>query len=408
MVAAPIAAHGPGVASGSTRVAASCATLAQPASPTRASETTRSARATAARPAAVGSATLVRDIDTSGSSSPKELTPFLGRVAFTARDDAHGVELWITTASSATRLRDIAPGAASSTPSNLTAVGSTLFFIADDGTHGRELWKSDGTSAGTKMVRDIRPGAKGSSPGDLTPFHGKLFLAAHDGVHGGELWKSDGTSAGTRMVKDIESGGSALFSFGRHGTTTWAVFHDRLYFDVVGSHVGLWRTDGTSAGTVRVAKQLLVDLLLATSSKLYFIGSPDTGGCALPGPYLYASDGSAAGTKVVEFDAPWGSLVAYQRLAWFGANGSAPYRRLFRSAGTDAMTGKVLPKIALDDDTPIEAVGGKLFLSQDGALTISDGTGPGTIRLGDPDAGWRGLVNVVKLGSLWRHLVQRR
>ena len=78
---------------------------------------------------------------------------------------------------------------------------------------------------------------------------------------------------------------------------------------------------------------------------------------------------------MVEFDAPWGSLVAYQGRAWFGANGSAPYRRLFRSAGTDATTGKVLPKIALDDDTPIEAVGGKLFLSQGGALTISDGTG---------------------------------
>ncbi len=42
-----------------------------------------------------------------------------------------------------------------------------------------------------------------------------------------------------------------------------------------------------------------------------------------------------------------------------------------------------------------------MFLSQKGALTISDGTGAGTARLGDPAAGWRGRVNVVKLGGLW-------
>jgi ELWxxDGT repeat protein len=399
-VAAPAAARGSGAASGTVRVAAACAIAIRPSAPSLPA-TTQLARSSAVRPAAVGSAALVRDIDPSGSSDPDDLTAFLGRVAFTARDDAHGVELWITTASSASRLRDIAPGTASSNPSNLTVVGSTLFFIASDGTHGRELWKTDGTSAGTKLVRDIRPGAKGSSAGNLTPYRGKLLLVAHDGVHGGELWKSDGRSAGTKMVKDIEAGGTALYSFGRRGTTTWAVFRDRLYFDVSGSHEGLWRTDGTAGGTVRIAKKLLIDRLVATSTRLYFMGSPDLGGCALPGPYVYASDGTTAGTRLVEEDAPWGALVAFGGRAWFGANGSEPYRRLYRSAGTDATTGKILPKIALDDDTPIQAVRGKLFLSQDGALTISDGTSAGTVRLGDPDAGWRGRVNVVKQGGLW-------
>jgi ELWxxDGT repeat protein len=361
---------------------------------------TRLAASAVVRPAAVGAATLVRDIDTSGSSSPRELTPFLGHVVFTARDDAHGIELWITTASSAARLRDIAPGTADSRPSNLTVVGSTLFFIADDGVHGRELWKTDGTSAGTRLVKDIRHGAKGSSPGNLTPFHGRLFLVANDGIHGGELWKSDGTAAGTKLVTDIQPG-SSLYSARQYGTTKWAVFQDRLYFDVSGSHEGLWRTDGTAAGTARVAKKLYIEQIVATSTRLYFMGAPDDGGCALPGPYVYASDGTTAGTHLVEVNSPYGSLVAFHGRAWFGANGFTPYRRLYRSAGTDATTGRILPKIALDDDTPIQAVGGMLFLSQGGALTISDGTGAGTARLGDPDAGWRGRVNVVKLGSLW-------
>jgi len=400
VVAAPAAARGPAGTSGTERVAAACATASRPASASGVSGVTRPAAATAVRPAAVGSATLVRDIDPTGSSGPRELTPFLGQVVFTARDDAHGTELWITTASSAVRLRDIAPGTASSRPSNLTVVGSTLFFIADDGVHGRELWKTDGTTAGTRLVKDIRHGAKGSSPGNLTPFHGKLFLAANDGIHGGELWKSDGTAVGTTLVTDIQSGNS-LYSAGRYGTTKWAVFQDRLYFDASGSHGGLWRTDGSAGGTARVAKKLYIEQLVATSTRLYFMGAPDDGGCALPGPYVYASDGSTAGTHVVELNSPYGSLVAFHGRAWFGANGSPPYRRLYRSAGTDATTGRVLPKIAVDDYTPIQAVGGMLFLSQGGALTISDGTGAGTARLGDPGAGWRGRVNVVKLGSLW-------
>ncbi len=404
-ITAPAAARSPAETPGNRQVATACATVARPSAAPGNRGSNRlavplAARSAALTPAAVGAAVLVRDIDSSGGSNPGRLTPFLGQVAFVAHDDTHGTELWITTATSAKRLRDIAPGPTSSRPSNLTAVGSTLYFLADDGTHGRELWKTDGTSAGTRLVKDIRHGAKGSSGGNLTPFHGKLFLAANDGVHGGELWKSDGTPGGTRLVKDIEPSGTALYSFRRDGTY-WAVLEDRLYFGAYGSHVGLWRTDGTAAGTTRVAKKLIIDQIVATSSRLYFMGSPDVGGCALPGPYIYTSDGTTAATGVVEYESPWGSLVTFRGKAWFGANGSAPYRRLYRSAGTDATTGRVLPKIALDDDTPIQAVRGRLFLSQHGALAISDGTGAGTTRLGDPDLGWRGLVNVVKLDGLW-------
>src|SRR5262249_27705383 len=108
---------------------------------------------------AAGMVTLVRDIDPTGASTPTGLAAFQGHVAFSARDDAHGREPWITPSSSAKRLRDIAPGAPGSTPRDFTAVGSTLFFTANDGVHGRELWRTDGTTAGTHMVRDVRPGS---------------------------------------------------------------------------------------------------------------------------------------------------------------------------------------------------------------------------------------------------------
>jgi len=107
-------------------------------------------------------------------------------------------------------------------PRDLINVGGTLFFSADDGINGRELWKSDGTAAGTVMVEDINPGPatcfpSGIASGSLTAMCGTLFFSADDGTHGRELWKSDGTTAGTVLVKDINpgSGGGGGPSAGR-------------------------------------------------------------------------------------------------------------------------------------------------------------------------------------------------
>jgi ELWxxDGT repeat protein len=58
------------------------------------------------------------------------------------------------------------------------------------GSRGNELWRSDGTTAGTKLVRDIKPGAKGSGTRNLTNVGGTLFFDADDGRHGTELWKA--------------------------------------------------------------------------------------------------------------------------------------------------------------------------------------------------------------------------
>ena len=81
--------------------------------------------------------------------------------------------------------------------------------------HGNELWKTDGTAAGTVLVKDINPGGysgyggyypDSSFPANLTNVGGTLFFTANDGINGAELWKSDGTTAGTVMVKDISPG----------------------------------------------------------------------------------------------------------------------------------------------------------------------------------------------------------
>ena len=75
--------------------------------------------------------------------------------------------------------------------------------------------------------------------------------------------------------------------------------------------------------------------------------------------------------------------------------------RLFRSAGTLASTGPVVPKAAADGGRPMQVVSDRLFLSRDGGLAVSDGTAAGTVSLGDTAEGWSATVDVVWAGDRW-------
>ena len=75
-----------------------------------------------------------------------------------------------------------------------------------------------------------------------------LYFTADDGTNGSELWKTDGTSSGTVMVKDINSGsGSSVI----YGLTD---MDGDLYFNANDGTHGheLWKSDGTASGTVMV------------------------------------------------------------------------------------------------------------------------------------------------------------
>jgi ELWxxDGT repeat protein len=75
-----------------------------------------------------------------------------------------------------------------------------------------------------------------------------VLFAATDGISGTELWRSDGTSAGTVLVKDINPGAADSFPT---GFFNW---NGSVYFSAIDSLSGreLWKTDGTVAGTMRV------------------------------------------------------------------------------------------------------------------------------------------------------------
>jgi ELWxxDGT repeat protein len=146
---------------------------------------------------------------------------------------------------------------------SLTAFDNRLFFVANDGDHGYELWVSDGTAAGTHIFMDIWDGPDGGldiAPGQnirantLKVMNGRLYFIARDGAHGFELWQTDGTVAGTSVVKPIDNttGAGAIFVNTRTPIETTG---SNLFFSA-SNDVGdtlLWKSDGTSAGTMEIA-----------------------------------------------------------------------------------------------------------------------------------------------------------
>lgn len=215
---------------------------------------------------------------------------------FSGSDGRAGLELWKSNGTSAGTkfVREIRAGALGSEPQELTGVGDTLFFTANDGSTGRELWKSDGTSQGTIRVKDILTGFSAGSPLsseplELTAVGNTLFFTANDGITGRELWKSDGTPAGTTLVADIANpvvNGTSYPGVPSNPRELTAV-GDTLFFTADGGDRGrgLWRSDGTSAGTVFVsdlgATGTAISELTAVGRTLFFSHSAEGKGFEL-------------------------------------------------------------------------------------------------------------------------------
>jgi ELWxxDGT repeat protein len=76
------------------------------------------------------------------------------QIFFTARDEDHGVELWVhdTTGPTTSRVTDLYEGALSSYPHELTAINGTLYFAANS------FNNTTGVSTGVEPFRCVSPG----------------------------------------------------------------------------------------------------------------------------------------------------------------------------------------------------------------------------------------------------------
>lgn len=156
--------------------------------------------------AAATGVSLVKDINTSGSSNPSSLTNFgngtSNRIIFQA-DDGSGPTLWITDGTDGgtkklSTLAGLSNLSALSNTKQLTLVNSSLFFVAD-GSTGTELYKlTAGDTSGELTNYDIYPDAdtsgnqNSSNPNSLTNVNGQLFFVANNGTNGNEPWSITG------------------------------------------------------------------------------------------------------------------------------------------------------------------------------------------------------------------------
>ncbi|HEV2852230.1 MAG TPA: ELWxxDGT repeat protein [Thermoanaerobaculia bacterium] len=363
-----------------------------------------------------------------------------GRWYFRAKaGEGTGTQLWTSDGTAAgTRMleinhqksgMDLTDGGDLLGPRAFSDLDGILLFQGDDGVRGAELWRSDGTAGGTSLVKDLRPGPYSSAPGEITPAWGTTYFRSDAGLGDEKLWKTDGTPQGTEIVvgfghspdggfpfspRDLTPlGADLLFLAGPYGPNDTLLKTDGTwqgtefiggYFDYVDSLVSLgdkalfqvggnalWKTDGTSPGTVSLGTLLPADRPLLGSSAvrdgvLFFAGStPETG------EELWRSDGTPAGTYLLnEFVPGAGS----KRLGPFAVAGPAVFfaaggNELWKNGAGGTSLVRALP--AGDPALGIRsltALGEKVYFTHDDGvhgdeLWVSDGTDAGTRMVED-------------------------
>jgi ELWxxDGT repeat protein len=273
---------------------------------------------------AFGQIEQVFDINNGASGSlPANIFVSNGLLYFAADDSAGtntpggadlGKELWVSdgTAAGTSFVIDLRTGSDSSSPFSFFEYNGTLYFNANNGSQA-VLYSSDGTSGGTVDVgigtSPLNPqefggvmyfintsgGAgnnnklntfNGTTISEVTdtgageetifsamiPFDGKIFCymnySTDDATIGTELYAYNIATTSFELIKDItgDDGNSSISNFTILGTD--------LYFEALS---GLWKTDGTEAGTIAVAAAETsgiggVNSLFAWDGKLFFEG----------------------------------------------------------------------------------------------------------------------------------------
>ncbi|MCB2198344.1 T9SS type A sorting domain-containing protein [bacterium] len=333
---------------------------------------------------------LVKDINSSGSSSPENFIAMNGTLYFEATDGSNGRELWKSdgtsggtsmvvdiydsgdggfenpyvwnskiyyggvgsflsqqelwvsdgTSGGTELLKEIHTNNYSSgAPMDFCEFDGSLYFSANSSS-GRELWVTDGTTIGTSIVKDIRSGSSSSSPEHLIDLGTLLVFRAADADSGKEIWRSDGTEIGTYCVKDINSGsGNGIID-----TSYMALFDSFIYFGAYtpDDSTELWRTDGTYSGTTLVKEinpsgSSSPNSFVEANDLLFFVATD------ADGKELWVTDGTEGGTQQVkDINTSGDSSPKYLRevngLLYFQATDADGDVQVWRSDGTEAGT----------------------------------------------------------------------
>jgi uncharacterized delta-60 repeat protein len=264
-------------------------------------------------------------------------------------------------------------------PKELTVSAGAAYFVSTIPNNPDMLFRTDGTVAGTSAVANAQgrisdltdvndslycvlysfigagsyvlskfdPVAKqisavvpvtSTSPSlarNLTASNGLIYFKARvDNVWG--LWRSDGSPAGTTLIKAVTPDAPADGAYNPYGDGF-------IFYGTDATGEALWKSDGTAAGTTPIKSMDLpqanyqnIGTALAIGQTFYFAAVADP----LNGVELWKTDGTAAGTVLVkDINTAGFSLNPTAGgeaggIAYFGAN----TYQLWRSDGTPAGT----------------------------------------------------------------------
>lgn len=275
-------------------------------------------------------------------------------------------------------------GGSGTEPTNFAAAGDKLIFVFNNENNDYELWTSDGTAAGTSELMDLYTGGSGvNTDAPLISYNGKVYFSGTSTSYSDyELFVTDGTIVGTTIVKDISPVNQFGMNFGSE-PSGWFLFNNSLYFTASdGTNDGLWKTDGTEAGTVVVKSPISgFSAPIIFKNELYFGGSNYS---------LWKTDGTDAGTVMIK------DLVGNPR----GANNDfifthyttsltvPPYyeNQLWKSDGTTAGTTEVSYDMGMTSSNNV--IGNNMYITRtdSGSVTevgiwVTDGTEAGTSKV---------------------------
>ncbi len=358
-----------------------------------------------------------------------QVTRFGDGFVFVGDDGVHGMELWRSdgTVAGTAMVADLGEDEGSSSTSLMGVVGGAVLVTADDGSHGRELYRY--TGSGAPQLFDLNPTALGSPVHDLDPYWrsqwtdssptlvgtraGQLLFSADNTVrsaslidgdwyvtasgNGRELWQVGATGAPS-LVKDMSPGtdpttdlpSSTAFD---HGGS--AALNGSAYFLITAGGPGpaLWRSDGTAAGTAQAAAQLPVywddDNLrwnfdpVVAGGKLFYEGW--TAATSYDG--LWATNGSGSGSRVSP-SGQAGNATALGDQVVFSFAGSGTGLEPWVSDGTSSTLLKdVAPGAGGSVPFPFTTWGAHTYFGARSSagrdLWRTDGTSAGTVRVHD-------------------------
>lgn len=282
--------------------------------------------------------TLLKDIVPGiGNSNPASLVEFNGYVYFSADDRVHGAELWRTDGTEAnTQLfKDLNPGyRTNSNPRSFLKYDNKMYFLASDETFlsWRDLWVTDGTASGTTKLFDTqeshstlvqagefiysRVGSQllkystvtnsgtllnlgnSFSFSNMLSYNDELYLIGDSGNLSLLKLRSDNSLEVIQEFPEPASGNIEIDNV--MVALNHIFFTIREDFDTAQDQQAIWKSDGTTNGTVSV-RQFTWDRFLFNSQintfyefngKLYFKAPFHLN------EYVWETNGETSGTQL--------------------------------------------------------------------------------------------------------------